>query len=193
MNMQFKLRTYLAAFLGILLTGVAMLSAQETTTNELPPPDEHMKEMEWFIGEWDVVSRMLMADGQWMEENVSSINTYVLNGHVILENFVGPLGGEPFEAWSLRKYNPVKGKWEQRWVDTSASGFADWTGSYADDQFIGHANRTLNEDGTIKASAVREVFYNITEDSFSWKFETTEDGGETWTETWTLEYTRKPM
>jgi hypothetical protein len=174
MNMQFKLRTYLAAFLGILLTGVAMLSAQETTTNELPPPDEHMKEMEWFIGEWDVVSRMLMADGQWIEENVSSINTYVLNGHVILENFVGPLGGEPFEAWSLRKYNPVKGKWEQRWVDTSA-------------------NRTLNEDGTIKASAVREVFYNITEDSFSWKFETTEDGGETWTETWTLEYTRKPM
>ncbi|MBL8134076.1 MAG: DUF1579 family protein [Anaerolineae bacterium] len=160
---------------------------------ELPPPNEHMQDLSWFIGEWDVTSRMLMdaGTGEWLEEPLHTVHTYEMGGHIIFEHFFGPLGGEPFEAWSLRKYNENSGKWEQRWVDTAPGGFANWIGSYADNQFIGYAMRFINDDGSIKdQTAYREVFDNITEDGFSWRFEQTEDGGATWTVTWTLEYVR---
>ena len=38
--------------------------------------------------------------------------------------------------------------------------------------------------------AYREVFDNITENSFDWRFEQTADGGTTWTVSWTLDYVR---
>lgn len=171
-----------------------LASAQDSTTGgELPPPDEHMQELAWFIGEWNVKSHMLMdADkDEWLDEDLHTIHTYEMGGHLIFEHFFGPLGGEPFEAWSLRRYNPTSSKWEQRWVDTAPGGFANWEGSYADNQFIGYASRFLDETGGIKGDkAVREVFDNITENSFSWRYEDTEDGGKNWRVTWTLEYTR---
>lgn len=161
----------------------------------LTPPDPHMRELAWFIGEWHVQSRMLTdpANDRWLEETLHTRHTYELGGHLIFEHFFGPLNGEPFEAWSLRKYNPTSGKWEQRWVDTSPGGFANWLGSYdaASHTFTGYAQRFLDDDGQIKGDkAHREIFDHITDDSFSWRFESTEDGGQTWRVGWTLEYRR---
>lgn len=171
----------------------AVATQESATEGDLPPPDEHMQELAWFIGEWDVKSHLLMdADkDEWLDEDLHTIHTYELGGHLIFEHFFGPLGGEPFEAWSLRRYNPNTSKWEQRWVDTAPGGFAHWTGTYADNQFIGFANRFLDDEGNVKGdNAVREVFDNITENSYSWRYEETKDGGQKWKVTWTLEYTR---
>jgi hypothetical protein len=38
--------------------------------------------------------------------------------------------------------------------------------------------------------AVRELFFDIENDRFSWKYETSEDGGRTWTLSWSLAYQR---
>ncbi|MEZ4669835.1 MAG: DUF1579 family protein [Anaerolineae bacterium] len=193
-----SVRKYVVAFVlligGLLMALPLMTFAQdEAMGGDLPAPDEHMQELSWFIGKWNVKSNMLMdADkDEWLEEDLHTVHSYEMGGHLIFEHFFGPLGGEAFEAWSLRKYNPNSGKWEQRWVDTSPGGFANWTGSYADSQFIGFANRFLDDDGNINGDrAVREVFDNITENGFSWRYEETNDGGANWKVTWTLEYTR---
>lgn len=158
----------------------------------LPPAANAMHQLDWFLGQWAVRSRYKKPDGDWLEAQLTANHRWILGGHVIFEHFEGPVFGEPFEAWSLRKYNPQAGHWEQRWVDTTPGGFADWTGAWDADQqtFTGHPNRVLNEDGTLKAKAAREVFYEIAADHFSWKYERTEDGGSTWQLVWTLDYTR---
>jgi hypothetical protein len=173
----------------VVLAAGAMVFAQD----DLPEADAGMQEMDWFIGEWNVESRMLMdaeAD-EWLEESLTTEHTYDLGGHVIIERFYGPLGGEPFEALSIRKYNPATGKWMQRWMDTSTGPILSWEGQMEGDEFIGYSTFFLDDEGNIAGdNAVREIFYNITEDSFDWRYEQTQDGGETWTVAWELVYTR---
>ncbi len=160
---------------------------------QLPAAADTMQQLDWFIGQWDVLSRSLQADGTWLEETVTAEHTYILGGHVIFEHFFGPLFGEPFEAWSLRKFNPQADQWEQRWVDTSPGGFADWTGQWdaAARTFTGYANRGRNADGTLSEKAAREVFFDIEADRFQWQYERTADAGQTWEIAWTLTYTRQ--
>ncbi len=119
-------------------------------------------------------------------------HSLILGGHAILEHFGGPMMGQPFEAWSLRKYNPAEVRWEQRWVDTTPGGFADWTGHWDDAarQFVGNPNRVLATDGTLTTDAIREVFFDIEDDRFSWKYETSANGGDNWSLSWSLEYQR---
>lgn len=181
----------LGAVLLVALPGT--LAQEEMAEGELPSPPDEMQQLDWFIGKWDVVSRYLTADGEWVEDHLTTEHTYILGGHVIFEHFGGPLFQMPFEAWSLRKFNPNTSMWEQRWVDVTPSGFADWTGSWDGEAgtFTGYANRTLNEDGTPQETAAREVFSNITDEGFAWEYQRTEDGGQTWTATWTLDYTRR--
>jgi hypothetical protein len=166
----------------------------DTLTDSLPPPITEMSQLKWFIGQWVVVSRYLNDDQEWVEETIRAEHTPILGGHVIFEHFGGPLFGKPFEAWSLRKFNPNSGQWEQRWVDVTPGGFADWTGQWSANEhtFTGHPNRVLNDDGSLKDSAAREMFYDITDDRFAWKYERTEDGGKSWRAIWTLAYTRQP-
>ncbi|MCL4256188.1 MAG: hypothetical protein KJ043_20695 [Anaerolineae bacterium] len=79
----------------------------------LPMPDEHLKTFDWFIGEWDIASRMLMdaEKDEWIEGTLFSIHTYQMGGHIIFEHFFGPLGGQPLEAWSIRKFNNRTNRW----------------------------------------------------------------------------------
>jgi hypothetical protein len=161
-------------------------------TNPLPTPPSEMSQMEWFLGKWEVTSSHRNEDGEWIEEVINADHTTVLGGNVIFEHFGGPLFGQGFEAWSLRKYNPTTSKWEQRWVDVTPGGFADWTGAWNQEkaQFVGNPNRTLDENGEILEEAAREVFFDIDENSFSWKYERTTDRGASWEAVWTLEYKR---
>lgn len=96
-------RTVIIVLLASLtLVLAAQINAQddEPMSSDLPEPDPHMQDMAWFIGEWDVVSRQLIdfENDEWLEETLRTVHTYEMGGHIIFENFFGPLGGEPFEA-----------------------------------------------------------------------------------------------
>lgn len=175
--------------------------AQEDTSfsgGTLPDPDPHMQDLSWFIGEWDVHSHMLMdADkNEWLDEDLHTVHSYELGGNLIFEHFGGPLGGEPFEAWSLRKFNPNTGNWDQRWADVSPGGILNWMGRWDADSrtFTGYAMRYIDSDFNLTGqTGAREVFDNITDDGFDWRYEQTSDGGATWDVTWTLVYRRAAM
>jgi len=185
------------------LFAVAAVSAQSEMTPE-PTPEatavaytlpEESHQLDWFIGTWNVKSRILVdpATDQWAEDNVSSTIKSIIGGFALQESFTGSLAGTPIDAISVRTFNSSIGKWEQRWLDNTSPGFAEYTGEYADGQFIGYSNRGYSpevEGGAAKQRGTREVFFNITPNEFSWRLETTTDGGATWTVVWTLEYTR---
>lgn len=184
---------HLMIAVGVLLTFTASASAQDDT-GALPPPDENMRMFDWFLGEWNVTSRVLIdpENDEWLEEELHTVHTSEMGGHIIFEHFFGPLGGEPFEAWSIRKYNADTGRWQQRWMDTSTAPILTWGGTFNEDgEYVGYNESYLDSEFNLAGErGAREIFYNITDDSFDWRYETTSDGGDTWTVTWTLEYVR---
>ncbi|MBL8162484.1 MAG: DUF1579 family protein [Anaerolineae bacterium] len=195
MNRLFRLGGII--MVALTLSAAATLAQDDSSFSggALPEPDAHMQDLSWFIGEWEVHSRMQVnADtDEWVEEDLRTVHTYELGGNIIFEHFGGPLGGTPFEAWSLRKYNVNTGNWEQRWVDVSPGGFANWLGRWdaETNTFMGYAMRFIDNDFNLTGeTGAREVFDNITEDGFDWRYEQTSDSGETWAVTWTLEYRR---
>jgi hypothetical protein len=170
-----------------------LVRGQEATP--VPEPPAEIQQLDWFIGDWDVASRVKMSDDpeEWLDETAVSSVHPTISGYALLETFTGMLGGAPIEGISVRTYNSNLGKWEQRWLDNTSPGFAEYTGEYADGQFIGTSNRSFKPEdtgGRGEQSGVREIFYDIEEDRFSWRLEVTDDGGETWEPIWYLEYTR---
>jgi hypothetical protein len=188
----------------VALFAVTVASAQDATDEPTPEatPEpytlaEEVHQLDFFIGSWDVQSRLLMdADtDEWMEETVTSTVEPIIGGFALLEHFDGTYGGTPIQGVSLRIYNSSIGKWQQRWTDNTSPGFAAYTGQFADGQFIAYADRGYSPEveggmDEAKQNGLREIFFDIEPDRFSWRLESTSDGGETWTVVWTLEYTR---
>lgn len=172
-----------------------MTTAAKHTAQSLPEAHATMNRFEWFIGNWDIESRVRKSaeSDDWLEETLYAEHTYELNHHIIFEHFFGPVGEQPYEAWSIRKYNSQADRWQQKWFDTSAPYVLNWSGTFNEaGEFIGYNERYLNAEFEIVGeTATREIFYNIQADSFDWRYETTADGGKTWIITWTLKYTRR--
>lgn len=206
---MFKIGKFILLLTLPLVFVVVPAGAQDAATEEapevmideetgLPMPTAEQHQLDWFVGDWDVASRLLMdADNdEWLEETVTSTVTPMIGGHALLETFSGTYGGDAFEGISVRTYNATLGKWEQRWTDISGGGFAEYTGEWNDEtsEFIAYSNRSFvpEADGGPGAEiGVREVFFNIEQDRFSWRLERTADGGDTWRVIWELEYTRQ--
>ncbi len=187
----------------ISLIAVASVSAQgeatpEPTPEATPAPyvltDAH-HQLDWFIGTWDVQSRVLMnADtDEWLDETATSTVEPVIGGFALLERYEGSYGGAPIQGMSVRIYNTSTERWHQRWTDNTSPGFAPYTGQFADGQFVAYSDNGYSPEvdgGTEKQRGLREIFFDIEEDHFSWRLEQTTDGGMSWTTVWTLEYTR---
>jgi hypothetical protein len=179
------------------MLGVFMMVSVKAQGEAVSPPEE-IHQLDWFVGEWEIVSRYLMDEeaDEWIEESVVSTVSPIIGGFALLETFTGTFAGTPIDAISVRTFNTNLGKWEQRWLDNTGSvGFAEYTGAWDEEtgEFIGYNNRAFKSEedgGRGVENGSREVFFNIEEDRFSWRWERSTDGGETWTVLWTLEYTR---
>lgn len=193
------MRIFVALLIAVFAVSVA--SAQDATPEATPEPytlPEEMQQLDFFIGSWDVQSRILMdaETDEWMEETVISTVEPIIGGFALLEHFDGMYGGAPIQGVSLRTFNSSIGKWQQRWIDNTSPGFAAYTGQFMDGEFIAYADRGYSPevDGGMdeaKQNGLREIFFDIESDRFSWRLESTSDGGETWMTVWTLEYTRQ--
>lgn len=139
---------------------------------------------DFWLGEWDLT---------WMDdENSRGYGTnrieYILDGKVIREQFEatdGNLEGYTGRSWSV--FNPSDGEWKQTWVDNQG-GYLDFTGEVEDGKRM-FIRQGVNRDG--KEITQRMVFYDINEDSFTWDWEVSEDGGESWQLQWRIHYTRR--
>ncbi|HBX66639.1 MAG TPA: hypothetical protein DEG32_10960, partial [Balneolaceae bacterium] len=93
-----------------------------------------------------------------------------------------------YKGRSLSVYNPQRQSWHQAWVDNQG-GYIDLKGSVDGEKRIFQtAERAGPQGGTI---INRMVFHNIKKDSFTWDWESSQDGGETWSVNWKIQYIRK--
>lgn len=138
---------------------------------------------DFWVGKWDA---------QWQNANGSTGSGTnhvfkVFDGTVLEENFAitgGTQAGFLGKSISIMDAN---NQWHQAWADNQG-GYYDFIGEVIGDKKI-FKTKLVERDG--KKIIQRMVFYDIKKDSFSWDWEGTQDGGETWNLQWRINYTRQ--
>lgn len=164
----------------LLALGPQSLLRAQSDIQELNPESY----FDFWVGEWE----LSWTDGQGNPG--SGVNRIIktLDSVVIQENFEaleGRLIGYKGKSFSV--YNPQQETWHQAWVDNQG-GYIDLKGEMQGNKRIFMtAPRELPQGGSIIS---RMVFYDIQKDSFTWDWESSRDGGETWTLNWRINYKR---
>lgn len=153
-----------------------------------PCAGPEMRELAFWIGEWDLVSKVRADPGKdaWTEEKGTDSIRPVLNGCALLQEWRGTVAGQPLHGMSVTSYVPGAGEWQQAWVDDSGPNMYFFRGKMQDGRMV--LTREVKADG--KTTYRRQVFSNIKPDSLDWVYEHSADG-ESWTPMWTIHYTRR--
>ena len=151
-----------------------------------PCRGQHFDEFDFWIGEWDLTWPAEQMGG---EPGATGSGTNrierVLGGCVIEENFATAGGG--FLGHSVSVFDPTSEIWRQTWVD-NAGGYIALEGEFAGGRM---ELRTAPVERNGYLAVNRMVFGDITDDSLSWDWQGSRDGGETWTDLWNIAYRRQ--
>lgn len=165
-------------FITTIMSGAVLA---QTNASELKPEEY----FDFWIGEWE----LSWTDNQGNRGAGTNLIEKTLDDVVIQENFEATEGSlEGYKGKSVSVYNPQRQSWYQTWVDNQG-GYIDLKGLTDDDKRIFQTEeRPGPQGGTI---INRMVFYDIEKNSFTWDWESSNDGGETWTVNWQIHYKRK--
>lgn len=154
-----------------------------------PPETAHWGQL---AGEWDCTIEALLPNGTWVQGgNAKWVWKYILDGFAVQDLWYQKWIDLPaslasinhdFAGTNIRMYLPAEKKWECVW-------FANATNTTSRFQ-AESSNEKIVMTGETKQGLTRITFYDITEDSFDWKSEQSQDDGETWTETLRIHGTR---
>lgn len=172
---------YRAALLGVsILVGAAGTVPAMAQQNQQPPcSTEEYRQLDFWVGHWDAT----WVDGNGETQHGSNTITRQLDDCMIQEDFNGAPGG-PLIGHSISMYVGRMGHWKQIWMDNQGS-FLDFWGGPDEEGFHFTMERRVDE-----APYYRMIFRDITEDSFEWHWQSSQDAGETWSDNWHISYTR---
>jgi hypothetical protein len=161
--------------IGLLLVNTPVLGQPAPAS---PCSGVEFKQIDFWLGDWD--ARWEASPGTPAGRGSNHI-TRTYDGCVTEEHFEGgPLNGHSVSTYFARTKN-----WRQTWVDNQG-GYIDLEGG--PDEHGNFVLTTLARPGT--AAASRMVFTDIKPDSFTWRWQATQDG-RTWADSWVIRYTRK--
>ena len=166
-----------------MIKSLFLISFTFLTYNYLLAQDEKTESrMDFWVGDW--ACSWTNQDGS-LGTGSNKIEK-ILGGKVILENFKAdaPTPDQVYEGKSFSVYQPQAGTWKQTWVDNQ-SGYLEFDGQLVDGN-PAFSRSFTNAEG--KEINQRMVFYDIKEESFSWRWESSVDKGESWTTNWLIEY-----
>lgn len=93
------------------------------------PGDAH-KKLADLNGTWDAKVRTWMQPGQPPMESVgTAVNTTILGGRFMQQNFTGTFMGMPYSGVGLMGYDNTKGQYQATWIDNMGTGFTNLTGT----------------------------------------------------------------
>ena len=130
-------------------------------------------------------------EGTWPEGNKQgkAINEllWISGDKVLHENFEVIEGqNKGFKGTSISVYRPQLDVWKQAWADNQG-GYFDFVGAFDGDNRIFQTEPVKRNGQTV---VQRMVFSDIQENSFTWDWETSQDGGKTWNLNWQIKYMR---
>lgn len=146
-------------------------------TSQPPPLPPEAAQFDFWLGDWDTS----WGDGLTARNRV----TKILGDRVVLEEFDGERDAQ-LRGMSVSVFEPRDGRWRQTWVDDNGS-YYDFVGGWEDGRMaLVHAR---DVDG--QRVLLRLVWSDIETDSLTWKWQRSDDAGETWRTLWQLDYRRR--
>jgi len=145
--------------------------------------DDNYKAFDFWVGEWSVLPAGVSPNAPPASLPQSRIEK-ILNGCVILENWMPPtgVGGKSFNT-----YNANIKKWEQFWVDGTGSAI-HFVGEARDGNMY-YTSETPGPNG--QKTLGRMTYFNQGPDRLRQVWETSTDDGKTWTVAFDGLYMRK--
>ena len=148
---------------------------------------EELKPEQYFdfwVGEWE----LSWTDNEGNPGKGTNVIEKILDGKVIQEHFESTRGKlEGYKGTSITVYNPQRESWHQAWADNQG-GYIDMKGSFDGNKRIFETGPRPGPQGGSVIS--RMVFYDISDNSFTWDWESSTDKGNTWTLNWRIDYER---
>jgi hypothetical protein len=154
---------------------------------EAPPELMHWGKM---IGQWRTSEEGLKPDGSgWQPSKGADWNFYwALDGWSIRDEYFSPPLSEAVDApenrqmgTNIRVYNKDKKQWQMAWVTKQARTVDVYTAVSTE------RNIVMLSDGKLPSGKhSRITFFEITNDSFEWKLEWSDDGQTNWLEVYRI-------
>jgi len=148
--------------------------------------DSVHRQFDFWVGEWSVQNRHLVADGTWKDGDVTRARiTPVCGDRAVLEEWAGDFSGNFMNGFSLRAFDPDLGRWMLllSWTTDGNSTFGRLSGSFRH----GRGEFFTNLQG---ANRTRYTFSDALPNTVRWDSSVTSDGGRTWGTNWIMEFTR---
>jgi hypothetical protein len=141
------------------------------------PPET--KQFEFIVGTWDCKARFMTGpDGKYNESQATWIGKYYLDGWAIEDTWITKRpDGTSSKGVNIRSFNKETGKWNNRWL---VQGSLKW--KYYESEMVGDTMVMTGGEGSDPVGEFidRNTFYDVKEDSWSWRKDRSYDGGETW-------------
>ena len=166
----------------VLLALTPNLVAQQPATTPDPCAAAEQKELDFWVGEWDLT---------WPGQNKGDVDhgtnsiRRIMDGCVVQENFSGGASMH-LRGTSVSTFDLKSRHWKQTWVDNEG-GYLDFVGDFKDGKMILEREAVRNGKKIVQ----RMVWKNITPNEFDWSWEASQDGGKTWQVNWPIHYKRR--
>ena len=144
------------------------------TRNPNGPPQ--LAEYDFVIGDWDVDITLSPPNREPMNYRARWHNHWILNGMVVMQEWRGPFA----TGAEIRFYNRQAQRWEGENIYPAFPGGTKPTTSqrFEDRMEVTIESETPQGEPMLN----REIYTDITEDSFTMSARTSLDGGETWSD-----------
>ncbi|MEQ8713923.1 MAG: hypothetical protein RIC80_12960 [Cyclobacteriaceae bacterium] len=140
--------------------------------------DNIFSKMDFLIGSWEFDAKSLMPDGTYQPQVFYSDVSYIFGGNASKDDFMfkNENGETIIYGSTIRSYDAQAGKWKMLWYNFNLSFITEMTGDYVDGEFH------FNGEGRDERGDYLEkiVFYDISENQYSWKSDKSYDNGQTW-------------
>ena len=143
--------------------------------------------LDFWVGTWDLAWEGGQG-GTPEGETGHGVNTITaeLDNCVIHESFVGDNG---FDGQSFSIYDAQAEQWKQTWVDNSGGHLA-FTGGLTEDGHM-HFRTARFTDSQGREQVNRMIWTEVTENTLTWRWQTSRDGTGPWYDLWVIQYTRR--
>jgi len=147
--------------------------------NPKAPPET--KQLEFFIGDWDIETSSIQRDGSFVKGHARSHVSWAFDGFALQDdwNQLDAEGNVIFRGTSIRSFDPVKKKWTITWVMVNVSGY---TGITAEMNEKGEFVMNGRGHDPLGDFLERARYYDIKDDHYSFDLARSYDGGKTWIE-----------
>ena len=167
-------------FVAVLIFTIAVPSlvfSQENNFNKMK--SEEIQKMSFLLGDWKFNTKYLQRDGTFGSGEARSSVVLTTGRKAIADYYcsIKPDGSLDTNGVTIRTYDERTKKWRMIWCSEDLNFYTIFDGEYVNGEF--HFSGKGNEYG--KEFLEEVVFYNIKEESYSWKMKRSYDRGKTWT------------